>query len=286
MPERQARRIFGVLENRILRIAALIGAIALIIATAAATVRWFRDFSEGQHKVQSPQAKEATVLARLTAGVSSERFERDLMANADVSRPLPGGYVQHLYVRPYEYVQTTADQGGTVVSLLVLVTDRKFRPRLSASDVEFAMNATTIDQGIKKWGGPNLAAGYCAVHKSGYFERAGGYSATNDRYLVLGVTDIGTYNPRSRSEGIDVGPICKSKAVSECDASSSGDQSAPIPFAQDFLDCFTKRPDGQRLRAQLRPNLVVVTAPGTDYVPQLVDIGEAGIAAAGKPSSR
>jgi hypothetical protein len=51
------------------------------------------------------------------------------MAKADVSRPFPAGYVQHLYVRPYEYVQTTADQGGTVVSLMVLVTDSKFRPR-------------------------------------------------------------------------------------------------------------------------------------------------------------
>jgi hypothetical protein len=283
VPERQARGIFAVLENRILRLAALIAAIALILGTGAAAIRWLRDVGKGQ-EVQSPRAKEATVLGRLAAGVSSERFERGLTAKADVSRPLSGGFVEHLYVRPYEYVQAVADQGGTVVSFLVLATDPKFHPRFGFLAPELTLNGpTSIRRGIDAWGGPNQSAGYCGAHKAGYFERAGGYGFTNSRYLVLGVSDIGTYDPKSGTERIDTGPICNSESLlGKCSEPSD----APIPLADDFVACFTKSADGQKLRAQLRPNLVAVTAPGADFVPQMVEIDEAGIAAARMPSSR
>jgi hypothetical protein len=100
---------------------------------------------------------------------------------------------------------------------------------------------------------------------------------------VLGVSNIGTYDPKSRTERIDTRPICNSEPhLGNCSQPSD----APIPLADDFLACFTKRAAGQKLRAQLRPNLVAVTAPGADFVPQMVEIDEAGIAAARMPSSR
>lgn len=174
MPERQARGIFGVLENRILRIAALIGAIALIVGTAAAAVRWLRDVSEGQHKVQKSTSERSDsprpihcrgLLGAVRAGSDGEGRCFPSISGGIRTAPLRAALRVRADHRRSRWHRGLAYGAGN--RLQVPSSFRFPAP-------EFTLNATTIQRGIDACGGPNLSAGYCGAHKAGYFERAGG----------------------------------------------------------------------------------------------------------------
>jgi hypothetical protein len=197
---------------------------------------------------------EENLVSSLSAGQDLSRFSAAL-GPPDTKRPA-GTYLIYQFQRRRETLQAVVNRVGVVVSYAVYAKTRDFHPSFDhGADVR--LNSTAVDGGTPSAG---LAAmGYCAAHKSGYFEAFGGTNASGARYFVLGVSNANT-------SAVSTAAICPA---------SGGPLTACLqdvgntPSAED-LACMRGKGVGRRLRSTLKANVYIETAPGARLLPVML----------------